>query len=360
MGSKIVLLGLCLALVAGINSQNLSSCVGRCNSGLNPGAPCQCNDSCDRFGDCCTDYESICLGEPGEESCSGKCGLPLDPSSPCQCNDDCSRFGDCCPDYSQQCGGSSDGVTDAELIAIAEELFALDENNAASFVTVSPDSNPVLTISEGAYSIPTISKLVAMYDNYIANVRSSEQVTAEELAEETEFLDLVFATPVMIRAQEFMASKNMPTGRDYLYEKWFGLYNRGGGTLGSSGFEHVFLGEIMSGISGFHNWIFFAHEEQNGNLENLSTAKLLDLGGKGWVIENSIRWLGETKPIGGGFIGTSPEFELAIHTICWIARQDKLCPIKLNGKSLSLQTYKTSASHSSTNTYISTAYTVLP
>lgn len=43
---------------------------------------------------------------------------------------------------------------------------------------------------------------------------------------------------------------------------WFRLYSRSGRTLGSSGFEHVFLHEIsQKGILGLHNWIYF-HEQQ--------------------------------------------------------------------------------------------------
>ncbi len=46
--------------------------------------------------------------------------------------------------------------------------------------------------------------------------------------------------------------------RDYAYELWFGPYERGA-TDSSSGFEHVFMGEIDGGgeVGGFHNWIHY-------------------------------------------------------------------------------------------------------
>lgn len=45
---------------------------------------------------------------------------------------------------------------------------------------------------------------------------------------------------------------------------WFTLYSRGGGKIGSCGFEHVFMNEIKNNeISGLHNWIYFYEQEQD-------------------------------------------------------------------------------------------------
>ena len=44
---------------------------------------------------------------------------------------------------------------------------------------------------------------------------------------------------------------------DYVYELWFGPYARDAPDS-SSGFEHVFMGEIDSGeVGGFHNWVHY-------------------------------------------------------------------------------------------------------
>ena len=49
-------------------------------------------------------------------SCINKCGKYFGSGAPCQCDNQCSSFGDCCPDYDVFCGGPSKdggGTTDA-------------------------------------------------------------------------------------------------------------------------------------------------------------------------------------------------------------------------------------------------------
>lgn len=51
--------------------------------------------------------------------------------------------------------------------------------------------------------------------------------------------------------------------------------------MSSSGFEHVFAGELYNGIvQGFHNWVYYDFEEASGNLTSGTVAaNFLDLGG---------------------------------------------------------------------------------
>lgn len=56
-----------------------------------------------------------------------------------------------------------------------------------------------------------------------------------------------------------------------LNDLWFGLYRRETQN-DSSGFEHVFLGEIKDGeVTGLHNWIQFYDEERARRLDYLGT-----------------------------------------------------------------------------------------
>lgn len=68
------------------------------------------------------------------------------------------------------------------------------------------------------------------------------------------------------------SSRNEKTFKDQLYDLWFKLYRRtrGARVLDSSGFEHVFVGEVKRGsreIIGFHNWIQFYLQEKAGNVD---------------------------------------------------------------------------------------------
>lgn len=141
----------------------------------------------------------------------------------------------------------------------------------------------LLTVQAEAYTKPTISKLLPLHNNYVPTVGNLEDVTTQETQEETAFLDAIMPTSVMRKAEKFLVDKGYITTRtrlsngnyrnndrafrEAIHQIWFGLYSRENGTLGSSGFEHVFLGEIKQGkVQGFHNWVFFSKEEQNNNL----------------------------------------------------------------------------------------------
>ena len=76
------------------------SCDGKCGAKYDPSLPCQCNDQCGKFGNCCVDYGPLC--EPQKFTCVGRCGA-YDKSAPCQCDDGCARYGTCCPDYLAKC-----------------------------------------------------------------------------------------------------------------------------------------------------------------------------------------------------------------------------------------------------------------
>lgn len=59
------------------------------------------------------------------------------------------------------------------------------------------------------------------------------------------------------------------------------MYSRGRGSIGSSGFEHVFMNEIKNNeISGLHNWVYFNDQENYGqnNLNYKGYMKSLHLG----------------------------------------------------------------------------------
>ena len=135
-----------------------------------------------------------------------------------------------------------------------------------------------------------------------------------------------------------------------LYKIWFQLYSRSKGcdnnssgsssndgngdenrtgpkgkrskkVYGSSGFEHVFVGEIRkSKVIGFHNWIQFYRQEQAGKLDYRGTIRNSGIGTSGTtpLLTYNLRWKGAEKPVGSSLLGVSPEFELALYTMVFL------------------------------------------
>ena len=57
------------------------------------------------------------------------------------------------------------------------------------------------------------------------------------------------------------------------------MYDRARTTLGSSGFEHVFIGEIKNGaVGGFHNWFHWYYLEKKGELNYLGYWETAEFG----------------------------------------------------------------------------------
>ncbi len=60
-----IITGLCTTMSCPICwfSDSLNSCWGRCGFGTDSNFSCQCNTACERFGDCCSDYNQVCKGK---------------------------------------------------------------------------------------------------------------------------------------------------------------------------------------------------------------------------------------------------------------------------------------------------------
>eukprot|EP00928_Gymnodinium_smaydae_P046335 TRINITY_DN30866_c0_g1_i1.p1 TRINITY_DN30866_c0_g1~~TRINITY_DN30866_c0_g1_i1.p1 ORF type:complete len:567 (+),score=24.50 TRINITY_DN30866_c0_g1_i1:49-1749(+) len=72
------------------------------------GKSCQCSSKCKQYGNCCYDYDSVCVHH-GSNNCAGLgCGA-YHPSSSCQCNEGCVQHGNCCSDYNAVCKGGHGG-----------------------------------------------------------------------------------------------------------------------------------------------------------------------------------------------------------------------------------------------------------
>jgi len=242
-------------------------------------------------------------------------------------------------------------VTDEELQSFSEDLLSIDDDNVADLVSFdagcttkvgrprdcSP-SNLITRLPDSVLKRPVYRKLEALYENYNNNVAVKEDRTRAEKAEEDALLDEIMKSKVMKKTLDFLKAQNIftKTATDFkklLKELWFDVYSRGNRILGSSGFEHVFLGEKKNGtVQGFHNWVYFLHLERQNQLNYLGHWQKVDLGGKGTGLAFTFKWGKEQKPYASMIIGTSPEFELSLYTTCLLVRGDKDCRISLGGK----------------------------
>ncbi|XP_047453493.1 uridylate-specific endoribonuclease C [Mugil cephalus] len=189
-------------------------------------------------------------------------------------------------------------------------------------------------------NVTTFSRFMKLLDNYERSTGVTERVTAEELTEINHFLDAVLQTAVMKRAHKYLVSKGQSSSDLRLFKNqlnliWFHLYHRlRNAGLDSSGFEHVFVGETKSGteIIGFHNWVQFYLQEKNSHLDYKGyKAREHDLPDQDdHVLNLQFAWHGVVKPVGSAFIGTSPEFEMALFTIVFLMNTERSTTVLVN------------------------------
>ncbi|KHJ97401.1 hypothetical protein OESDEN_02625 [Oesophagostomum dentatum] len=146
---------------------------------------------------------------------------------------------------------------------------------------------------------------------------------------------------------------------------WFDHYSRAKGKLDTSGFEHVFIGEEKNGeVSGLHNWVRFYMLENNsaekfdykgfiikrGVCGVLYTLIFLIIQSRLCDITKSIEntmaslkftWGSALKKSGSLLIGTSPEYDMALYTMCFLSRRGKneLCEVEVDGTPISITSF---------------------
>ena len=118
-----------------------------------------------------------------------------------------------------------------------------------------------------------IKSFVKLFDNYELDTYQPEVLTKTKDSEENEFIDDLMKTDIMSHVMSFLSVKgffknDIQVHKDILKQIWFHLYSRSKNINGSSGFEHVFVGERKprKGIIGLHNWIFFSYGELSNKI----------------------------------------------------------------------------------------------
>ena len=152
-------------------------------------------------------------------------------------------------------------VGDDLVINMGKRTFTRDQSEDRS-------SEPLIEyVNEELFQRESYKRFYDLLDNYESAVGVEEVMTHMEIIEMKKFVDVVVSSRPMQIAQEYLVEKNWAPAdeekfKDWLWDVWFTLYKRGRGrgrsTGDSSGFEHVFVGEIRNGsVIGFHNWVQF-------------------------------------------------------------------------------------------------------
>ena len=210
-----------------------------------------------------------------------------------------------------------------------------------------------------------------IFDNYALERAAREQVSQTETQEELDFIDAILPTPPIEKAREFLESSLDLTISQNLMaamikETWFDM-GPAGSQRDASGFEHVFVGEQSSkatGIGGYHFW--YKYHLDDGGQSVITGDDMQDriqyLGtkyggaqepGKGVLVPEvvtlQLTWnapLGDgsqntrqlDKPIGGFFVGCSPEGLIALGLVRARTKSNKIT--RINGAEYQLDLHR--------------------
>jgi len=351
------LLACALLWLCAVTGGQQTSCQARCGDPSGGGAPqlnCGCDAGCGAREDCCGDYEEVCF------TCQNRCSDSRVDGAPCQCHSGCHQEGNCCEDREEICEAPAppSPLSDEALRELTEELWRIDGGGLREKVELSlqerttPEATddvapfPLFTsVDDTVFKNDIVKKFLALQDNYHKEVTEEEVDTPTSRQERSDFLDAVVATGVMGRLEgalrQYGFMKDNESLKETLEDLWFSPYPRYGNIYGSSGFEHVFFGELEDGtVGGFHNWLVFYRAEAEDTLNYEGYIEYEDAGDAGLVLTSRFTWLGSAKPIGGGTIAISVELELALDTLCFLARPDAACRVATAGHAYDIQTFR--------------------
>lgn len=186
-------------------------------------------------------------------------------------------------------------------------------------------------LSEDIFKRPTYARFCSLLDNYNPNEGYKEVITSEEKQEETAFIEEISRTAPIKYLYKYLVKKGVLSNQNYqefkrmMNDLWFDLYGRGGTSRCSSAFEHVFVGEIKQRgeqeVAGFHNWLQFYLEESKGRVDYQGYIFPRRRGhipdSETQLLTIQFEWNGVLKSVSSTLVGVSPEFEIALYTLCY-------------------------------------------
>ncbi|CAK8674622.1 unnamed protein product [Clavelina lepadiformis] len=310
---------------------------------------CNNNDANSICRSCCdSDLCNTDLLTLSGNSCAGRCTASFDSNQTCQCNFACTRFGDCCDDHEKLCMSVVNGVRDSEIRSFSLDLYDLDDNriNSNEFMinlqNQTDDKSRVDSSQERFFTFlnervmnkPIYRAFINLLDNYEKTQGINETISNEEMRENERFLNYFIDSRLGVRLYEFLAKAGLAgcegktLFKEFIRIMWFEVFTRRNNALDTSGFEHVFVGELRSSgvsVTGFHNWIQFYLQEKIGSLNYFGYVRTKEPN----LYDLHFEWHNALKGLAGIVIGPSPLYELAVYTLCHVTRPDSVCAVLL-------------------------------
>ncbi|EYB93071.1 hypothetical protein Y032_0186g1063 [Ancylostoma ceylanicum] len=221
-------------------------------------------------------------------------------------------------DWGNKVTGTSDNSKNGLFVYVNETLYKRPVY--ANFISVIQKNlfTPDVCIAEAAMSGFRKSQIQLMFDTWTS----------------TQVFNLAFQ---FLKDNGNEYATDMNTFKAFLFTLWFGTYSRCNGTNGSSGFEHVFIGEWRDQIvDGQHSWVRYYNLEKAQKINYHGYySYVVDLAGT-----FQYTWESQLKKIGGFLIGTSPAFDFSLFTVCVLTFPgEAACRYSIDGHPLAVTSY---------------------
>jgi poly(U)-specific endoribonuclease len=231
--------------------------------------------------------------------------------------------------------------TTDEIRVISDQIWQADGNRInGNDVQYNINGAKLFTYVNEARFTGTYSRFIALMSHYNPDHGIPDNCGTACQNAQNAFLDDILQTRPMQLLHNWLFGKGLASQttagfRTELRQYFFLPYTRSGGPLDSSGFEHVFLGEIKRSpreVTGFHNWVKLYFAEKSGDFKYGPYQRTCP----NEVLAFGFDYLSAKKPISSLFIRTSPEVEVALYTLCLLTRVGTGCPVRRNGANLTM------------------------
>lgn len=253
-----------------------------------------------------------------------------------------------------------------ELKDESKGYVVVDERSEAT----PADHNVLKEIKIPDHKLETYKLCERMLDNYALDRSKREIVNQDEVKEEIEFIDKILTTPPIKTARDYLEKAlNLTITHSIMAamikESWFTI-GKAGNQPDASGFEHVFVGEQASKtteVGGYHFWYKYFLDDGGQSILNNNSGKdrikylrtryeKSTEPEKGVLIPEivtlQLEWDAPgghggsdkilKKPIGGFFVGCSPEGIIALGLVRCRSRSPKIA--KINGSEYQLDLHR--------------------